>query len=68
MKPVFYLHCKQCIEEALPPNLDAFVDKPGRVWLWCRNHNIEVFHTQIPVLDPSQMKCAHCESGVAHDH
>lgn len=63
MKPAFYFHCRQCIQENLPARLEVFVDWQGLVWVWCKTHDREVFNTQIPVLDESQvrgMQCGHC--------
>ena len=67
-KAVFYLHCRQCVEEARPPNIEAFTDAEGVVWVWCTIHDKEIFHTPHPVLDPSRMSCGLCASGVPHKH
>lgn len=67
-KAAMYLHCRRCVEEGVRPNIESFVDKNGVLWVWCRNHDIEVYHTRSSVMDVSQMTCGACESTVPHAH
>lgn len=67
-KAAFYLHCRRCIEQHLKPSIESFADRHGLVWVWCRVHDIEIFHTPAPVIDVSAMRCEACEKGVEHAH
>jgi hypothetical protein len=67
-KAVMYLHCRRCIEQLLHPSVEAFVDRDGKVWVWCRNHDINIYHTNVQVLDVATMQCAHCAGGVPYAH
>lgn len=66
--PQLYLHCRACVEEKLAPNIEAFVDVKGELFVWCRNHDAKVFRTQVSVMDVSRMECEGCRQGVKHAH
>jgi hypothetical protein len=68
VRAAMYLHCRQCVEESVPPAIEAFVDQAGKVWVWCRHHDREVFHTKVAVMDVSKLACGACGSGVPHVH
>lgn len=67
-KAKVYLHCRQCMQERVTPNLDSFVDDDGKLYIWCRNHDREVFHTHEPVIDPTKINCEACRKGAEHVH
>jgi hypothetical protein len=59
-KAALYLHCKKCTKAKMRPDLEAFLDEEGKLWIWCRNHDEEVFHTHVPVMDMKTLVCGHC--------
>lgn len=63
-----YLHCRRCIEERVVPDIEAFVDHDGKLFVWCRNHDCEVFHTKEPAVNPAALACEACQKGVEHAH
>lgn len=59
-KPVFYLHCKRCIEEKVPADIEAYADDKGAVVIHCLNHGLVIYKTPDKTMDVSTLKCGHC--------
>ena len=60
IKVAFYLHCKKCVENVLPESIESFVDSEGKVWIWCKTHDLPIYETPHPVMDVEAMRCAGC--------
>lgn len=65
---MFYLHCKRCIEEERPNNIEVYADDRGAVVVHCVNHDLEIYKTPDKTMDVSKLKCDHCGSEVPHTH
>jgi len=56
-----YFHCRKCVEENLPPRIDAGIDETGETLIvQCRTHDIPVGTFQLK--EPMKgVKCAFCD-------
>jgi hypothetical protein len=55
--PQFYLHCRLCVAAKMRPDIEAFVDITGKLYVWCRHHDMKIYHTETRVMDVSKMEC-----------
>jgi hypothetical protein len=66
--PQLYLHCRRCFQERKRPDIEAFVDVRGVLFVWCRAHDQKVYETKMAVMDMGEAQCELCKTGVRHEH